>query len=197
MNWRSRGLITLAIFILVIIVAGTGLFFWQRGSFSQQQSSTAITPKAFPTTAPNGIPIPGPGRTTYTNTKNGYSFTYPSEWRLSQYTDQGKDVVQGHYPAYVGDRYPFQVTCQANPNGLDAQTWFNQHNLYDTGLGYTALGNGLTAYLSVGHGEVEWKSYTLVHSEVACEVTTFIFINDDAINQVNNSIVNNFTWVSS
>lgn len=173
------------------------IIWFYRGSFIQQQPSITVTPKTFPTTAPNGIPIPGSGRTTYTNTKNGYSFTYPSEWRLSQYTDQGKDVVQGHYPVYVGDRYPFQITCQTNPNSLDAQTWFNQHKIYDTGVGYMTLANGLKAYISVGHGEVAWKNYTLVTFRVACEVTTFIFIGDDAINQINNSIVNNFTWISS
>ena len=44
MNWRSRGLITLVIFILVIIVAGTGLFFWLSGSSSRQQPSVTRTP---------------------------------------------------------------------------------------------------------------------------------------------------------
>src|SRR5216683_7836772 len=166
MKWRSRGLSILAIFILVIIAAGTGLFFWHRGSIYQQPGVTR-TPEAFvfpkvtvyPQEAP---PLPGPGRTIYTDTKYGYSFVYPSEWKLRMVTNQNNaDIVQGMYQVQAGvDGYPFDISCQSNPQGLDAQSWFNQQGS-GTGIGYITLKSGVTAYLDIEHGQVGVKDYTL------------------------------------
>jgi hypothetical protein len=197
MKWRSRGPIILAIFILVIIAAGTGLFFWHKGSISQQPSIT-ITSRVFvfprvTVYSQDAPPTPGSGRTTYTNIKYGYSFVYPSEWKLRMVANQNNaDIVQGMYQVQAGvDGYPFDISCQSNPQRLDAQSWFNQQG-GGIGLGYVMLKSGVTAYLDIEHGQVGVKDYTLVHDQVVCSFG--VVIANDANNTITDAIVNSFKW---
>ncbi len=198
MNWRSPGLITVAISILVIIAVGTGLFFWLSRSSSRQQPSVTRTSKAFlfpqvTVYSQDAPPTPGPARTTYTNTKYGYSFVYPSEWKLRMVTNQNNvDIVQGMYQVQAGvDGYPFDISCQSDPQGLDAQSWFNQQG-GGTGIGYITLKSGVTAYLDIEHGQVGVKDYTLVHGHIVCSFG--VVIANDANNAITDAIVNSFKW---
>jgi hypothetical protein len=197
MKWRSRKLIIPTFFILLIIAAGIGIFFWQRGSINQQQSATRISkPFVFPkiTVYPqNAPPTPGPGRMTYTNTKYRYSFIYPSQWKLRMVTNQNKvDIVQGMYQIQAGvNGYPFDISCQSNPQGLDAQSWFHQQG-GGTGIGYIALTSGEAAYLDIEQGQVGVKNYILVHKQVVCSFG--VAIANDANNSIIDAIVNSFKW---
>ena len=196
MKSQSHRLIILAICIFVIIAGGIGFFFLRSRSTGQQTKNTVpVKAFIFPSATvylQNAPPTPGSEQTTYTDTTYGYSLTYPKAWVLTNSLQHNIQVTQLHYQVNVGDVYPFQITCQSNPTSIDAQTWFTQHNLYDKGLGYTTLGKGLNTYLSIGHGQASWKSYTVVHAQIACEMT--LFLADDAINQISDNIANSFTW---
>lgn len=119
---------------------------------------------------------------------------YPSEWKLKIFTFQNTDTVQGHYQVHAGvDGYPFEMDCYANPDGLDAQSWFNKRGDAGTGVGFITLNSGETAYLSVGHGQTGYTVYTLVHSHVVCQFV--VTIANQANNEVTDAVVNSFKWL--
>lgn len=186
MKWLFPRFIIPTLLLFLIIVGGTVWFFFQH----QRTNTISI----------NGIPVvsgypptPGLSRTTYTNHTYGYSFVYPSAWRLKKYTHNNVDTVQAHFQVIAGDSYPFEVDCQANPNGLNAQSWFTQMEDAGTGIGYITLQSGETAYFSAGHAQVGYTVYTFTHNHAACAFSAFsVNAENDAIT---NSIVNSFHWL--
>src|SRR6266516_1149066 len=57
MKWRSRGLIILALFIIMIIAIGTGLLFWHNGNSNQQTNATTSSNIAARTQAATPTPL--------------------------------------------------------------------------------------------------------------------------------------------
>ncbi|MFL5624078.1 MAG: hypothetical protein ACJ788_00600 [Ktedonobacteraceae bacterium] len=198
MKGRTSSILWTIVAFLAIVGGITGFLLWYVGILQPQRAKIPIAinqygiPVAtvYPQDAP---PTPGSARTTYTNTKYGYSFIYPSEWKLRMVTNQNNVViVQGLYQVQAGvDGYPFEVGCQANPQGLDAQSWFNQHG-GGTGIGDITLKSGVTAFLAIEHGQVGVKDYILVHNHIVCSFD--VVIANDANNGITEAIVNSFKW---
>jgi hypothetical protein len=187
LNWRlPRFLIIVAILIFLVLAGGLGYHLYQR-SHSQNQSGVGTVYSL------NEIPTPSPSRTTYTNTKYGYSFVYPSQWNLSEFTFQNVDRITAHYQvATGGDAYPFEIGCMANPNGLDEQSWVKHNDDGGTPIGLMRLKSGETAFLSLEHGQLGTNIYTFTHNQVACE---FAAVESNRANAlIIESVVNSFTW---
>lgn len=194
MNGKAVRILGLLITILVILGGVAGIFIWYLDVFQHQNVKTEPRAFIFPHAtvySQNAPPTPGTTLTTYTNSKYGYRFMYPHKWQLHMSSFQGVDTVQGLYQVRAGDNYPFEINCQQNPDGLDAQTWFNQKG-HGTGIGYINLKSGIAAYLSVGHGQVDYKTYTLVHNHIICSLG--ITIANDANNSLTDNIINSFIW---
>jgi hypothetical protein len=195
---HRRTFVILASLVAILIIAGGVVVFLRisPGILQHQNVRTGTNAFVFPKVSvypQDAPPTPGPGRMTYTSGKYGYSFIYPSEWKLRMVTNQNNvDIVQGLYQVQAGvDGYPFDISCQTNPNGLDAQSWFNQQGS-GTGIGYITLKSGVTAYLDIEHGQVGVKDYTFVHDHVVCSFAAVIA--NDANNTITDAIVNSFKW---
>ena len=188
MNWRSLRIIGAVVVILIILGGGSGFLVWYISNAQQYNAPTRVYPLG-------QVPTPSSTRTTYTNKKYGYSFIYPSSWKLRISESQGVESVSALYQVNAGDSYPFQADCQANPRALDAQAFWQQENTNNSGLapiGYQLLKNGEKAFVSVGHGQNSDTVYTLVHSNVVCELDEFgANIANTAIIE---DIVNSFQW---
>lgn len=182
MNWRLPNyLIILSIVIFLLLAGGLGYLIYH-----QNQSLVTVYPM-------NDIPTPSSSRTTYTNTTYRYSFVYPSQWSLDEFTFQNVDRITAHYQVPTGgDAYPFEIGCMANPNGLDAQTWVKQNDDGGTPIGLLRLKSGETTFLSLEHGQVVAQTYTLTHNQVVCEFTEVQANHANAL--IIESVLNTFTW---
>lgn len=78
--------------ILIIMVVAGGAFYFGRQTTPKPQTQNPVV-----TSTPQ--PSPSPDETsnwkTYTNTKNGYSFKYPSDWSISGIGPGGAEYTSG------------------------------------------------------------------------------------------------------
>lgn len=142
----------------------------------------------------NQPPTPSLSRTTYTNTRYGYSFVYPSEWKLIEHMFQGIDTVHASYQVQAGDANPVDISCQSNAGNLEEQSWWKQNNKHisGSGIGFIKLKSGVTAYFAVEHGQIGIEDYTLTHNQIACSFS--MSLSNQANNAITNEVVNSFRW---
>ncbi len=135
----------------------------------------------------------------YTNTVNGYSFSYPSEWNISQEWDIRQAAHLNSIPdgsiwqqiKLEGNNQAFEVVVWENASGVPARTWVSWFRHEDLNLenvpeepnatvsgipsilytqGQTARKKPLSYYFLTDHGVV----YELVFESVAAEVRSRI-----------------------
>jgi hypothetical protein len=79
--------------IIIFLLSATGFLYYQNQKLkitvsNPQQGQITLTPTLLPST----IPDPTANWKTYTNTKYGYSFKYPSEWKTRSFAGSQESV---------------------------------------------------------------------------------------------------------
>lgn len=182
----KRVFLSVVAVFLVLAVSTTLVFIF----LSVQATPHTRTSRVIPP-----LPTPGAARTTYTNTRYGYTFSYPTQWHLQLQDNDSLTRVFMKFDPSVPQAVAFEIRCDANPNQLDAKTYW-QHSQPSQaevmGKGVTTLSSGTAAYMATGQGQTPFTLYTLTHQQVAC---TILLPETDPFNaQVALTTIKSFHW---
>jgi hypothetical protein len=181
MNWRSPRFLALLIVFCIILLAA--LFISLH--LISGTSDTIVPPLSTPSSA----------RTIFTNDRFNYSIRYPTQWYLTTTSNTSLVRVFMKHDPSVPEAVAFEITCSANPNQLDAQTFWKQTQPPAGGereIGPITFSSGVSAYVAKGQGQTPYTVYTLVNKHIACQIVT---IQTDLSNtQIVLAVVNSFHW---
>jgi hypothetical protein len=185
LSWR---VIVITVVILLLLGVGGGFLLLHRNDSPPHISTNTVYPL-------QQIPIPGPARSMYTDTKYKYNFAYPSEWKASENRFNNVDTVNVSYQVETGpDVRLLDVNCTGNAANWDAQTWW-QHHPTGAQIGFTVLKSGTRAFVSVisnQQAEQGYTQYIVVHNHSVCWLAAFTanVANENLIDE----IINTFHW---
>jgi hypothetical protein len=160
--------LTFVILALVGVGAYAGIWWW-----GNQNSKVAV---------PSATPDPTAGWQTYTNTQFGYSFKYPADWKLTEYTD-GVDVEP---PSSDGHNTYFGVSIDSR-TWSQVQTEFNKPGVADQFVVQDIVVDGIPAKeYGVKSGNQTAGSIFLTFSNTTYHISLFRpAINPTAVKTVN------------
>jgi hypothetical protein len=185
MNWYSPRFLVLPIASCLLLALGALCIASCGGTNQPRTTKTPVPP----------LPTPGSARTIYTSAQFGYTIHYPTQWYLKPQNNNSLIRVFMKYDPSVPQAVAFEIRCYANPNQLDAKTYWQQSqpaNGGEIGKGVITFSSGATAYTATGQGQTPYTLYTLVHGQVAC--TILIPETDPSNAQVVLTTINSFRW---
>src|SRR5690348_12104247 len=76
------------------------------------------------TAASSSVPLPGPGRTSFSSAQYGFTIRYPSDWHLVIQNDDAVALVLYEQSSGAPNAIAFEVDGSDNPQHLSAQDWW-------------------------------------------------------------------------
>ena len=161
--FNQKGFTPILILLVVVIMVGLsgGLYYFSKTNSPKPNATQVLAPSSSPTDETANWK-------TYTSKENGYSFKYPSAWRIAEPINSPVEIYSWpsnkHYDLVPDSEISIHIQFQDNPSKLTIEAWFQQDwgNERNKNNEQSILVNGIQAIRYTNKNLVRPLQYTSV-----------------------------------